>query len=116
MRRRPSLLWIPLLAALLAGHPAQRLPAGVTEAVVGQLATSTEALGLPRTVRFQVTPDGRSSLDRHGGPNWALLPDVEPGATVAAHQHGLEAGRHHGLLPESSRHFPLFPTGPPRHS
>ena len=112
MKRRVDLLWIPLLAVLLAGPAGRKPPVWTQASVVGTFDATRELMGLVRPVDRQLARQPTLLSDRHTGQPWAGPPSAVP--TVAAPNVPVVPPRAASApLTETGRHFPLFPTGPP---
>jgi hypothetical protein len=119
MRQRLSLLWLPLVAALLArsfvpsaGTSADR---GSRIASVPLDASETALNSALPVMRLGLALHPRSPIDRQrllATPLPALSP--QQGADLPRVR--LYAGTAPGPQAGTARHFPLFPTGPPSHS
>jgi hypothetical protein len=118
MPRRLQLLWIPLLAALIAGTLATGASGNLASSEVLRAVESIGSAPLYSvpTARSVLAIQTRPQPYRHGGSSWAAVPGdldahaFEPRLLAAA----ILAGR--DALARTARHFPLFPTGPPAHS
>ena len=115
MPRRFSALWIPLLAALLAGPLVQRWPDWTSSTSVGQVVVSgPPAKAVLPSSRLQlVLPHFLSTVDRQGASSGPALPAENQALVLSQEITASPANRLGGPLAESARHFPLFPTGPP---
>jgi len=117
MSRRLQLLWIPLLAALIAGPPATRAfeNLGSTDVLrAGASIVSAPFYSLPTARSVPAVQSGPRPY-RHGGPSWAGVPVH---LVTSSFEHRLLAvatwAGSDGFA-RTARHFPLFPTGPPAH-
>src|SRR6476660_3670651 len=117
MPRRFPLLWLPLLAAIIAGPPA--MPAS-GKLGTAELLRSGESIGsaplypLP-TARSVLAFQFGSQPYRHGGPGWAAVPSDLDLHAFAHRLLPLAPWAGSDALARTARHFPLFPTGPPPH-
>jgi hypothetical protein len=115
MPRRFQLLWIPVLASLIAGPVGTRSfgALGRAEAVrVGESIDAAPPYTVPVARSVLAIQAGLQS-HRPGGPSFAAV-----SGDLQAHvleQRLLEAPILSGrdALARTARHFPLFPTGPP---
>jgi hypothetical protein len=118
MTRALAALRILLLAAFLSGPLAQGPPreAWPAEAILRGSDSSASAAGYALPVaRFQAALHHRSPIDRHGPSlSSTLLPRAES-PSFTDRLGSTPPQRQPASLLGSSRHFPLFPTGPPLH-
>ncbi len=113
MKRRVDLLWIPLLAVLLAGPAGRKPPVWTQESVVGTIDATREVMGLVRpVVDHQLARQPTPLTDRHTGQPWASPPSVAP-RVAAPIVPPVSPRAASAPLTETARHFPLLPTGPP---
>ena len=115
MPRRFQLLWIPVLASLIAGPVGTRSfgALGPAQAVrVGESIDWAPPFTLPIARSLLAIQAGPQS-HRPGGPSFAAVSgDLQ---ALALEQRLLAAPILSGrdALARTARHFPLFPTGPP---
>ena len=112
MKRRVDLLWIPLLAVLLADPAGRKPPVWTQASVVGTFDATRELMGLVRPVDRQLARQPTPLGDRHTGEPWASPPSAVP-ALAAPIVPAVPPRAASAPLTETERHFPLFPTGPP---
>jgi len=113
VKRRFDLLWIPLLAILLAGPAGRRPPVWTQESVVGAIDAARDVMGLVRpVVDHQLARQPTPPADRYAGQPWASLSSAAP-ALAATIVPAVPVRPPSAPLTKTARHFPLFPTGPP---
>ena len=102
--------WIPFLIALLASQLAWscHLHLGSGQASLGPMDSSAAALGPP-------LPQHTASTDRHTVSSFFALPARRHGPSIGGWSLGGSSHSQSTQPSGSSRHFPLFYSGPARH-